>query len=388
MSGQPRPLRLLAARPATAGLDPDQFAVGWALEPGAPDGTFLGVPLPYAVYRESGGLAKLAVLDSGGELMPFYRLQQPGAATATRQFELGTSPLYGDDGRLHQTDLELTRPDERTLKLRRRQRDGARVAAYLVDATAVQDAPTRLALQWRALEQPFLVGVTIEQSEDLQTWRVVGRGSAALLRVDAEELRHEEIQVTARPGGYYRITWQGGLSDWNIERVRLTSVSSEAAREPELITLDAKVRTQEASRYRLHFDAGAPVPIGNADFALTSDNAWIEASIAYGSSADGPWHAVVRDRLFYRLKIDDALLESEPADIGQVEARYWRVSMSREPPRGLQLRLGMRRDELRIAAKGVAPYMLVGGTWPTARARIRLLRPYLPSSMVRYRSCR
>ena len=349
-----------AVWPAAA-LEREQFVVGWPILLETQD-SFPSIPLSYEVYKQAGGLTELAVLDAEGEPMPFYRLPRQPAPATEQSLELATSPLYGSDRSLQRTEIEITSPAEDTLQFTQRARAGERIVAYLVDARSVTDAPVALALEWQRVAQPFLVTVSIEQSQDLRAWNVVGSGSVAALRIEGAELRHEEIAVAAAPGGYYRISWRGRLDAWQIDRVRLTSRGRSAQPDPELILLNAAQMTDEDSADTLYFDAGAAIPVVNAGFAFVRRNAWVDASIAYSHAPEGPWHRVVDRQLFYKLEFEGAELASEPAKFGPVEARYWRARLRREPTEALQLKLGLSRDELRFAANGVAPYMLVGGT--------------------------
>jgi len=355
---------------AHAALDPSRFEVGWPLEVPAQGGYF-DVALTPDVYRHAPTFEQLAVLDSRNEPMPFYRVAVDPPAGGEQRVALGVSPVYVSQTGASVAELSVSTDDRRTNVTVTRPADGARtdVAAFVADARAVERAPTSIELEWRALPQPFLLDVRIEQSDDLARWRPVGRGSVAQLAVGGAEARHARVAVSARAGGYLRIGWERNVADFYLERVTL--VSAETA-EPSLQSarLRALDRAPPPSRgpgapapAPLYFDAGGPVPVAAATVRFVAGSGWLTADVAVGDSLDGPWLPVAYGELFYEVDYSGTRFESPAVAVGRTEKRYWRIAPAEPVGRDrVELELRYGQELLRVAANGAPPYLLAAGT--------------------------
>jgi len=357
---------------AMAALQPEQFAVGWPLELPAEQG-FFDIPLTVEMYQHARSLDGLAVLDSAGEPMPFYRVSLPSPSATERRVTLSASPVYATEPRQGVAQLSVDSNDGRTNVTVTQPAAGssAEVVAFIVDARAVEPTPLALDLAWRALEQPFLMEVRVEQSQTLTDWRLVGRASVAALSIDGTELVHGRVPVAAAQGGYYRITWNRNVVDWYLESAALISSESvpgasrvvslaATAQRPEQ---RSSTNADEFDEHTLYFDVGGRLPTSTVTLDFTAANRWAKASLASSDSLEGPWGMIVDHRLFYELDYEDEALVSPVIDIGRVEARYWRVTLDTPPPPGvIELQLQYPQEYLRFAAEGTAPYTLAGGT--------------------------
>ncbi|HEX5046344.1 MAG TPA: DUF3999 family protein [Gammaproteobacteria bacterium] len=360
---------LAVAAAAHAALDPNAFEVGWPLEVPAQGGYF-DIPLAQDVYRHAPALEQLAVLDARNEPMPFYRVPVDPPSAGEQRVTLGVSPLYVWQPGAG-AEVSVSTDDRRTSVAITRPADGPRtdVAAFVVDARAVERAPTAVELEWRPLPQPFLLDVRVEQSDDLTSWRFVGRGSVAQLAVGGTEARHARVAVSARAGGYLRIGWERTVADFYVERVTL--VSSETA-EPSLQSAQVQAldRAPSPSSGRdasapapLYFDAGGPVPAATATVRFTAGSGWLTADVAVADSLDGPWLPVAYRSLFYEIDYSGARFASTPIDVRRVDKRYWRVTPADPIDRGrVELELRYPQELLRVAANGSPPYLLAAGT--------------------------
>jgi hypothetical protein len=260
----------------------------------------------------------------------------------------------------------------------------AEVAAFIVDARGVESSPFSMELQWRPLERPFLMKVTVEQSDDLNNWRRVGSGSIAALAIEDASLAHRKIEITGRAGGYYRVTWNRSVDDWVLDRVELiTSSLTDQATFGRVDLSALPVVPENAPANARIFDAGGALPVTGVDLVMPDKNQWVNASVYAGSSIDGPWRQVRNWRLFYDVEFEGERLQSEPLDVGRVEARFWRVLFGKDiAPDGVELSLEYPEERLRFSANGEAPYQLVGGTLlqeagpdPTLAAVMKALSP-------------
>jgi hypothetical protein len=242
---------------------------------------------------------------------------------------------------------------------------GDRVTGFVLDARAVEEVPRRLELEWRALPQPFLLEVNVEQSADLDVWRSVGRGSIAALSIGGTEVRHAEVPVRASAGGYFRITPSGSVADWHLVRATLVSLTSETAP-----TLDVRVAPLSALESpddgpvgALYFDTGGVLPAASVSLGFGGDTGWARADVAASRSLGGPWQPVAFAQLFYEMSLEGRELASAPVSLGRHEARYWRVVPAAPlPGTRLEWTVHFPVEHLRVAARGRAPYLLAAGT--------------------------
>jgi Protein of unknown function (DUF3999) len=347
---------------AAAALDLLEFVAGWPIE--APAGAeVFDVPLTAEVYAAADGIEQLAVLDANGEPQPFFR-ESLAPATSERRVALEASPLYaGTEGGL--TVGVTTNAGGTSVSVTPGASAEPATTGFVLDARAVAVAPVALEFDWRALPQPFLLDVGVEQSADLTTWRSVGRASVAALSIGGVEVRHARVPVRAGTGGYFRVTPRGGVADWRLLRATLVSATTErtttlSVRVP---PLPATAVPDDAPVQALYFDAGGPLPVSSATLAFGGGDGWARGDVAASRSLAGPWTTVADDALFYSVSFEGRELAAEPLVVGRQARRYWRVLPS-APPRGerVELVLEFPQERLRVAAGGGAPYLLAAGT--------------------------
>ena len=354
----------VALAATAAALDPQQFVAGWPIE--VPSGVeVFDVPLSAEVYTAASSFDQLAVLDANGEPQAFFRRTPASVVPVEQGVVLDASPLYvGGTG--SGPNVGVTTSERGTaVTVTPGASASPAVIGFVLDARALDLAPIALDLDWRALPQPFLLDVGIEQSTNLTNWSSVGRASVAALSIGGAEVRHARVPVRASSGGYYRITPRGNVADWQLLRATLVSASAEPATPPSVTVpaLPPDAAPEDAIPDALYFDAGGVLPVASVALAFAGDDGWVRADVAASGSLDGPWmHAADRE-LFYELSFEGRNFASAPVRLGRREARYWRVVPS-APLRGElpELRLEFPQEYLRVAARGGAPYLLAAGT--------------------------
>lgn len=346
---------------AAAALDEREFVAGWPIEAPAAAEVF-DLPLTAEVYAAA-TIGQLAVLDADGEPQPFFRVgPEP---RGWRRIVLEASPLYAATFQQGLV-VGVTRNDRSTsVNVTSDEPAEPAITGFVLDARGPNIAPIALELDWRALPQPFLLDVVIEQSTDLTSWREVGRASVAALSVGGAEARHARVPVRAAAGGYLRVTTDGSVADWHL--LRATLVSSAVARAAPIslrvAQLPEDAEPDGAIPAALYFDSGGPLPVSMATIAFGDDNGWVRADVSASRSLDGPWIPIAHGELMYRVSFEGREFVSEPIAVPRYEARYWRVVPS-APPRGerLELELQFPQETLRVAVDGRAPYLLAAGT--------------------------
>jgi hypothetical protein len=348
---------------AVHALEPGEFVAGWSLEVPAEAEVF-DVPLTAEILAEA-GVEQLAVLDGSGAPQPFFR-RAPDAAEAVEEFlTLEASPLYAT-GSAAGPAVGVTTTDRGTAVTVRPRGDAEPVvAAFVLDVRDIDRAPEALELHWRSLPQPFLLEVEVDQSDDLTTWRRIGRAAVAALSIGGSEVRHARVPVRATRGGYLRIRAVRTVEGWYVERADLVSAAAAPAAlaSSRLAPLASDDRPRDAPADALFFDARGALPVAAVALDFGRGSGWSRADLASAPSLAGPWTPRAHSALFYALDFEGERFASPPIDVGRSEARFWRV-VPAEPLRGapVELLLEYPEERLRVAARGAPPYLLAAGT--------------------------
>lgn len=355
------PVSLLLAG-AVQALAPSEFVAGWSL--GAPQAEVFDVPLTAEVLAEA-DVEQLAVLDASGVPQPFFRRRAEPAETLEQRATLEASPVYAT-GSAAGPSVGVTTTDRGTAVTVGPNGDAQPVvAAFVLDARDLARVPEALELRWRSLPQPFLLEVEVEQSDDLTSWRRVGRAAVAALSIGGVEVRHARVPVRAARGGYFRIRATRALEGWYVEAADLvSSAAGEVVLDgATLAPLRADDRPRDAPADSLYFDARGSLPVVAVALEFGGGSGWARADVASAPSLAGPWTPRARAALFYSLDFEGERFASLPLDVARSEARYWRV-VPAEPLRGAPVELWLRfpREHLRVAARGAPPYLLAAGT--------------------------
>jgi hypothetical protein len=289
-----------AAFAATAvALDPLQFVAGWPIE--APAGAeVFDVPLTAEIYAAAAGLEQLAVLDANGSPQAFFRRSPSRTVPTEQRVVLEASPLYAG-GSVIAPSVGVTTGERGTsVTVTPGVAGEASITSFVLDARASTTAPVALELDWRALPQPFLLDVNVEQSTDLTSWRNVGRASVAALTIGDAAVRHARVPVRAAAGGYLRITPSRAVADWHLLGATLVSSSTEPAvpSSVRVAPLATAASPAEPVPAALYFDAGGMLPAQSVSIGFGANDGWVRADVAASRSLDGPWTTVAYGELF------------------------------------------------------------------------------------------
>jgi hypothetical protein len=344
-------------------LEPEEFVAGWALEVPAEAQVF-DLPLTAEILAVA-GVEQLAVLDGSGIPQPFFRRAPDEAEPVEERITLEASPLYAT-GSAAAPAVGVTTTERGTaVTVRPGGESEPVVAAFVLDARAVERVPQAIELRWRTLPQPFLLEVEVDQSDDLTTWRRVGRAAVAALSIGGVEVRHARVPLRASRGGYFRVRAARNVEGWYVERADLVSATAERAARASstLVAIAPDDRPRDAPAEALYFDARGALPVVAVALDFGRGSGWSRADVASASSLAGPWTPRARSALFYALDFEGERFASPPLDVGRSEARFWRV-LPAEALRGasVELLLEYPEERLRVAAHGAPPYLLAAGT--------------------------
>ncbi len=357
--GAPVALLTVLTAGAAAALDPQQFVAGWPLEVAAETEVF-DVPLTVEMYAAASDVEQLAVLDANGLPLSFFKRTAVSPAVTQRRVTIEASPLYAD-GRAAVATVGVTASGA-AVTVTQPGASTPDVVGFVLDARASDVAATALELDWRALPQPFLLDVRVEQSTNLTDWRLVGAAAVAALAVGSTEVRHTRVPVTATAGGYLRVTAGSTVADWYLLRATLVGAESDPAPLVALRVAPLATVPEAAPEGAVFFDAGAVLPVAAVTLDFGAAGGWAQVDVAASDSLEGPWTIVAYNQLFYAVDFGGQRFAS-PAYEQQRAARYWRVQPA-VPVRGagFALVLEYRQEYLRVAGRSSGPYLLAAGT--------------------------
>jgi hypothetical protein len=361
------PALALAADPAST---PDDFAFGFPIS-AAGEGAVWELTLPEDVHRQAAraDLGDLRVFNGAGAVVPHaLGALAPATDSGPEIVALPFFPLRGGADPARGTSLRIT-TDERGAVIEAEgladPGAGERVTAYLIDASALERDPRRLAIDWDAPAGPgFAATVAVETSDDLARWRtLVPQATLAELTAGEARLSHREIALPPGAGRYLRVAWPEPLAQ--VTPTGVTAVVPVAEPGPERcwLRLPGQPAPAEATGYR--FETEGHFPVDRARVRFEAANFVLHATLASRPDGEAPWR-VRHTGLFYSLGGAAAGAQAEPDALPLTTDPLWQLAplhgasaLPTEPP---VLELGWVPRRLTFVAQGGPPYLLAFGS--------------------------
>lgn len=369
-------MRMLAIAAACAVLHafadaPGDYASGAPLTPTGPD-ALQRFALPFEAYRDARrDLADVRVFNAKGEPVPIAVAAEPETAkevartVALPQFAVST--LAASQGARGGAEVTVRTSDGTLVQIRGKGTAGKTVvpAAYLLDASKLEEPLQALVFAWNAAPGTQVVRVSIEASEDLQNWRRVGSASLVRLESDGRVLEQPRAAFAATKSKYYRVTWTPGIFDLRGVQGELEPAVKKAPRS--ILTVKAANGERPGE---FVYDLGARLPIDAVRIVPGERNSVATFAIHARTGAGSEWTPVATS-VFYRLVRDGNEVQSGPLEIAPRTAREW---MARTDPQaggvgGVAPRIEAQwRDaEVVFVARGDPPFRLAFGN-PDAKS--------------------
>lgn len=318
-------------------------------------------------------LADVRVLNAAGEPVPHTLREVPRSTSPEAEWRTVPSfPMTEEQSSAPAHTHVKIGADGAVLEVRSNGAPGRSTTAYLIDASAVKEPLTKIAVTWETSPgATFLAPVSVSASDDLNRWRVVVASSAlAQLQRESFMLSQNEIDLPehGEQAKYFRISWPRALAGASLKSVRVRPRTTAAQREIRWRTLMAdRIDPINAAHYDTH--AFLPVEFVDVEFADLTDAASV--TIRSRASTTDPW-VQRHSGLFYALQSADGSIHSSPVAIDRTTERDWVIETMREggwkPNRAPRLKIGWHPHELLFVAQGAAPYTLVYGSGRVGRA--------------------
>jgi hypothetical protein len=231
---------------------------------------------------------------------------------------------------------------------------GGTAPSFLVDATALDRAPTEIRLDL-AGDGDIVSRLRIETSDDLSSWQtLVADVTVARLTSAGHEVGIDAFDLPKRKTRYLRIQQIEGRSALPIDRVEVRHRRSELP--------ERRWRSLTGNRVEggWEFASGGWFPVDRLKLKDADSSNFLVTVQVYSRMDDtDAW----RDRglnTFYRSRIGGVIVESAALAIDDGD-RFWRLEFEGESLGEPQLETGWLPDEVVFLKQGPAPYVLAYG---------------------------
>lgn len=357
---------LVAGAASAQPLRPSDFAYGMelTLQEGSP---LYELTLPPEAYRAftRADFGDVRVFNGADEVVPHMLRMAAPASTVRMARELPFFPVYVSgreaiDGAV--TDIRrdpqgrITRIESRAARTQDR-----KLAAYVLDASAVTEPLESIELEWERPTADFLGHVTLQASDDLAQWSQVASASLADMHFGADRLERRRIEFASRRAKYYRLSWPVGQPLPTLTRLRAEQSAQVAApaRYWEKATLRPSAKSGE---YEFTLTGTFPVDRMRVQL-LPQTNRVVQAQLLTRDRAEQPWMSRAAGSV-YRLTFAAQTLESPDLALSGATNRQWLLRLS--PVEGLEnvepvVEFGWVPHRLVFVASGRGPFRLAYG---------------------------
>ena len=383
-------LLALLALPALA-EDPSDFSGSARITPSGGD-ALQRFTMPFEVYRDARrDLADVRVFNARGEPVPIAMAGEPetvreaAVTVELPQFPVSSMAPATATAAARGAEVTIRTADGMLVSVkggggRTNVPDTTRTVAYVLDASQVKDPLRAMIFQWDAAPGSEVVCVSVDSSDDLQSWRGAGRGSLVRLEQGGRVLEQPRIAIGPLKAKYFRVTWCG-------PKFALKGVKGEfepTIKPPERTKLTVQAHAGEKPGEYV-VDLGARLPVEQLRVVPAETNSVAVFNIATRDVPEEAWRNVTSSA-FYRLVRDGAEVQSPPRDVGRFIGRYWLIrvdpqsgGLGRTPP---ALEVSYRPDQVVFVARGEAPFALAWGD-PEAKSAWVPVSSLIPSYKMR-----
>ncbi|MGU7774845.1 DUF3999 domain-containing protein [Burkholderia sp. MR1-5-21] len=353
------------------------------------------VTVPPAVYAASrrNDLGDLRVFNGAGEPVP-YSLDAPAAAEPPPQrhpvpwFPLLSADANADVNTAH-APLGVSVAADGSLRATVPAPPRARRTADLVDLSHAGGQASALLIHLR--NDSYQGRVSIEASDDLQSWQPLTDTQLLKVAYDGHTLAQERIALDGVRQRYLRLNWLDGAPDIASAEAetRMCGAPKEAPvtgapdEVPSGCTPDgaaAPRQWRDGVRMRAGgapgeylFETDGAYPVDRLRLGLPQPNTVAHATIQARADTQAPWHDVA-DAMLFRLQGKAGEQRNPPLEFAADADRLWRIVVDmRNGGLGGGLpaaTVGWRPASLTFVARGAAPFTLGVGNAALASAAV------------------
>ena len=362
---------MVFAAPMTQATTKDDFAYGYSVEVDG-DGAIYSLYLNENIYqgltREDRG--DLRIFNGHGQVVPHdIRRAEKRTKLSLLAVELPIFPLYknahgesvagaghnvrittNERGAIIDLNYGKVVPTERVL------------AAYIIDASSLENKPEKMEIIWDAIHKDFVMSVRLEGSNDLTHWRnLVARDTLSHLQHGKHTLLQKSIDLPHSLPKYLRLSWVGN-QPLKIDSIRFHFPDTYQAQPRQWSRFTpGKV---DAKHQTYYFNTKTVLPVDRINFKLPERNTLVNVLVESAYSEKGPWYSR-HHGLLYDFQYGDSTLKNPDIHQSVRSHRHWRVTILNGESKFVgepELTLGWIPEELLFVATGESPFTLAYGS--------------------------
>lgn len=244
---------------------------------------------------------------------------------------------------------------------------------WLIDTGLNTDDPQQLlalAFDFAGDGQDFTARLSVDASDDLESWRTVVTDASVLrLQQNGQVLLRRQIDLNGQTARYLRLKRQDGNAALPLAAVQLQVRSAQAQPVPARQSLAAELISRDGRTY--FYRLPVRIPIEQINLRLPQDNTVITATLSSRELGRGPWRP--RGVLTaFRLRAADVALDNEPLSISGSRDRDWRLDVDGDLAQAPVLELSYQPERWLLLTQGPAPYVIAAGSVHVRRSEMPL----------------
>lgn len=244
--------------------------------------------------------------------------------------------------------------------------------AYLLDLSGYAPTPNELELQWQEDASPEMVSLRISESGDLAHWQTVrDKVVLAELAYNGGKVSRRSFTLPGPVDPYLRLDCRDCRRPLRLTAVTAVSGPPMRREQWQWHKLANEQVSNEQGWWRIEYRKPAGFEVTALDLTFPQPNSLARAMIESRATGDAPWHRIASGD-FYRLDLQETLLNSRFLPCPANSDRQWRLSVADSPSLAgreqlPQLTLGWQPDELIFLGRGPGPYTLAFGSTKTKK---------------------
>lgn len=353
---------LFSSAVAAAGLN--DFAKLWPVA-ATTEGAYT-VTLTPDIYAQltTRDLTDLAAFNADGEALAFGPMPASVAPPASSWREAAWFALPAElPPEAGDLSLHITRTTSGELSLDATLSHGSldSVQAFLVDVRAKDSVVEGIAFDLGMNAPDFNARVTVEASDDLQSWRtIVSAATVAQLRHGDQSLVRRHIDLSPQETEYLRIRVLTPGQRIPLHGVRLLlRPQGLLRRHPPRQWMHAEFLRKEGRAY--FYRLPAPMPVDMVNVQLGEENRLAHFSVSARQENARHW-GYVGQMTAFRLRGAGVSIDNEPMEVGSNRLPEWRIESSVDLAKTPVLDFAYYPETWMLLTHGRAPYAIAAGS--------------------------
>ncbi len=327
--------------------------------------------LPTSVYQEMHreDLGDLRVFNADGQPVP-HQFSESAVLDLSQQYSLDFYPL----NRQQAADTRNIRviikqkADEQTLNINQQinQQNSAisNEYQYIIENSKAKinnSSLCRLKLRWEQPRASMVLGLKLESSDDLHSWKSLSHDSSvSKLNYSGSELIRDELRFSCTTQKYLRLTWL--KPEQGVQLKRVNGIYSKKGEEQTQWHSLGKPSYNKNGEWL--FDSNVVAAFSQIELNAPQDGLLYKGMLYSRKTNNDTWRRRVAITQ-YKLTLGDSTFNSDALKIRAISDRHWKLVLSNEAKfteaQLPEIRIGWEPKKLLFLAQGKAPFKIAFG---------------------------